>query len=632
MNRTATLRAVEEHPEPPELRRVLDAFGETAGAIAAGADRDEVLHLIARQSCALIGVGRCSIYLRDPHSGAFEGRVAIGGAQIDAAIRRTRAGTEADSLTREILTTKRPILVRDTRSDVRPVRAAMRRWNVSRMLGVPMLHEGAVVGLLFLDNEDVPHDYTAQEQALCAEFANFAAGVLSQLDEKIDLRARTRAAQRRSETLLRAAAAEERLARLVGAGTDLGGLAAALVELSGMACSVRDSSFRQLAFALPTEIDDPAQLAECLRRLELPRQAVREAIEEAGSTRPASFIAPINGARLPHRLLVTPIGVGAETWGYLVMVELRGRLARLDVTLARRSATLIALQIGVQRRSQESDSHAEDSFYRDLLQGADQGGSVERRALSHGFPIDQPHAVCLFTPSDVGDRELVSPQRLREAMARTGGATRAAFTAVDEGTVALVEISEPSAAAIQVAREEMERVAVELAPEGITGAISTPCERPGDYEVAHRQVRRLSRSLLTLRESKQSRVEAATEIGAAGLFLAATDKRDAERFVLDTFGGLIEGSANEAGDSLLHTLDVFFDCSRSIRNSAAKLGVHENTVRYRLARIAEITGLDIAGNAADQLSAQAALLVLRLQGKLSAAPDREAEVSRSGGA
>ena len=46
------------------------------------------------------------------------------------------------------------------------------------------------------------------------------------------------------------------------------------------------------------------------------------------------------------------------------------------------------------------------------------------------------------------------------------------------------------------------------------------------------------------------------------------------------------------------------------------LRVHENTIRYRLSRIAEITHLDVVGNGDDQLAVQMALLILRLEGKL----------------
>ena len=57
-----------------------------------------------------------------------------------------------------------------------------------------------------------------------------------------------------------------------------------------------------------------------------------------------------------------------------------------------------------------------------------------------------------------------------------------------------------------------------------------------------------------------------------------------------------------------------------MRRSAALLGVHENTIRYRLARVAEITGLNLAANPDHQLSGQLAVLILRLQGQIIDGP------------
>ena len=73
---------------------------------------------------------------------------------------------------------------------------------------------------------------------------------------------------------------------------------------------------------------------------------------------------------------------------------------------------------------------------------------------------------------------------------------------------------------------------------------------------------------------------------------------------------------DETPRSLLVTLQSYFGNDRSIRASARALAVHENTVRLRLGRVHEITGLDVAGNANDQLSVQTALLVLQLTGAL----------------
>jgi DNA-binding PucR family transcriptional regulator len=65
--------------------------------------------------------------------------------------------------------------------------------------------------------------------------------------------------------------------------------------------------------------------------------------------------------------------------------------------------------------------------------------------------------------------------------------------------------------------------------------------------------------------------------------------------------------------SLLETLQVFFDQSRSVRKAAQHLGVHENTIRYRLARIQELTGLAVGSSSDDELTAHLALLIVRIQ-------------------
>ncbi|MDA2989738.1 MAG: helix-turn-helix domain-containing protein, partial [Actinomycetota bacterium] len=43
---------------------------------------------------------------------------------------------------------------------------------------------------------------------------------------------------------------------------------------------------------------------------------------------------------------------------------------------------------------------------------------------------------------------------------------------------------------------------------------------------------------------------------------------------------------------MLATLRTFIECNGSNRVTAERLGVHENTVRYRLTRIRELSGKD----------------------------------------
>ena len=87
---------------------------------------------------------------------------------------------------------------------------------------------------------------------------------------------------------------------------------------------------------------------------------------------------------------------------------------------------------------------------------------------------------------------------------------------------------------------------------------------------------------------------AADDLGAGRLFLAAADRGEADRFARDTLGPLLDTEDPKVAD-LLSTLQVFFEAARSVRQTAVRLAVHENTIRYRLSRVAELTGLDVAG-------------------------------------
>jgi len=69
----------------------------------------------------------------------------------------------------------------------------------------------------------------------------------------------------------------------------------------------------------------------------------------------------------------------------------------------------------------------------------------------------------------------------------------------------------------------------------------------------------------------------------------------------------------EAGSGLLETLTAYLDTSGSIEATSRQLFVHPNTVRYRLRRIADVTGL-APSEARDAYTLRIALTLGRLLG------------------
>jgi hypothetical protein len=163
-------------------------------------------------------------------------------------------------------------------------------------------------------------------------------------------------------------------------------------------------------------------------------------------------------------------------------------------------------------------------------------------------------------------------------------------------------------------------------------ALSTVCARVGDYPAAFGEARRVlscARSLVGSPEaggrSGAARgggprggqagaavVLAADDLGAGRLLLGSTTREDADRFVADTLGPLM-APGDAGGADLLETLRVFIAEQRSVRRAARALDVHENTIRYRLARVEQLTGLAVATDSDDQLAAQMALLIVWLR-------------------
>ncbi|PZM94473.1 MAG: PucR family transcriptional regulator [Actinobacteria bacterium] len=73
----------------------------------------------------------------------------------------------------------------------------------------------------------------------------------------------------------------------------------------------------------------------------------------------------------------------------------------------------------------------------------------------------------------------------------------------------------------------------------------------------------------------------------------------------------VYGALERAGGELLETLDAFFAAGGVLESAARALFVHPNTVRYRLRRIADVTGF-APGNPRDAFALRIALTIGRL--------------------
>ena len=612
------IRAAES--ETPGLPEVLDCFAEVIEAIDSEAALDEILHLVARKICTLVECSRCGVYLKHSDTGLYRGQVIESSRDGgDERIRRLTCGTVADRLTQEVLATRAPVFVRNAQDDPRTVRSIMQTWGVRSILGVPMIVREDVVGILYLDNEEAPHAVhrAAAGRGLGVRAprghrhpAGPAGGRAA--DEPADRRAPERAAapQHRDRGEADAARARGRHARRHRDG-----------RVGPDRQAVRDPRRRLPAprgrrpsgGGLPSS----SVLDEEFRRL----PAVESALAALKPNRPV-VVDAVPGDGLLHRFLVARVVLHGKAWGYLAVMEFGSRFTALDLATSRHAATAIAIELSVEGRATAADRQAREGLVRDLVNGLEDHAALVRRAERLSFRMASPHLVCLLAAQD--EAAPLSTDAVERAYAR-GRARRAAVA--DGGPAERRRARARARRGLPRARRRWPRPRRRSSGCGrasprsgpVLAAISSACMAPADYGCAYKETQQVLGCLRSLRGREDAALSllAADDLGAARLMLTMVDGAEADRFTRNTLGPLLE-PGNRTLEELLDTVRAFFDADRSVRNSAKHLGVHENTIRYRLGRVLELTGLDVATDSAAQLTVQVALLILKIQGRLPA--------------
>jgi sugar diacid utilization regulator len=599
---------------PDAYREMVRSFGEVAAALSDQGDLDSLLHLIAERICALTGVPRCSVYLREEGTDQFKGQVGHADHDIDALVKRLVAGCEADRFTKEILETKRPVVVANALDDPRPIRSTMRAWNVRSMLGVPMVLRADVIGIVFLDVEHEHWAFTESAIELAATFADLAAVAIVQARLTADLRRSLGTVARQNKLLRRAAAVDERLGALSLQGASFAEIAQAVADLTAKPCAIYDSNYRALASAKPSWLDEPDSPRLPDGRVWARPEVVAAVAEAADSHN--GLLNRMPEAGLNHRFLVAPVLWREHQWGVLSIMEYGTQFAPLDRHIARRAATSIALELSAEHRAAQSEWDARASLLTQLIRGNQDVPSLKHRAQYLGVELEHPRVLCLISAAD--GSELPAATDVIEAIVDGTDAQQVLASGVADGILVALDI-DPARASREAIEDVRARVEsglrrLEFAP-ALVAALSAACTRLPDFPRAYGEAQQVLACLTTVADPGSTRTLTADELGPARLLLASTDRHDAQRFAHNALGALLSNDDGMA--DLLETLYVFFDCSRSVRRAAQVLTLHENTIRYRLARVEETTGLAVASSSEDQLTVQFALLILRICGEAS---------------
>lgn len=553
----------------------------------------ETLNAICSRVAGLPGCDFVTIRMEERPAGPLREWAAYGMKPeylewIEEVGRRDGWSARAPSL--EAHGTGQPVTVSDVMTDPRyPVlRAGARLQGYRAVVCVPIVIDARVLGTLN-GYAAQPHRHRPREIELLGIVARLA-GVAIQTArvaerQQDDLDAVEHAGQQLRAQVGLLTGLNEAQARMAGALADpdrepLAEIASALARFSGRAVLLGDARGRPLAFAGDAPLRAPLEeaVADAARRTR--RHA---AVETAGGT---------------TRLLVgetgAPVGVIA------VHPEVPDRAGHVLAAL-RHAAALMLARIETQRADRALQLHARPAMLlaaaHGLLGEAQVGETAQVLAAGSDSRLRLAVGRCA-TDADA--------QSLARHVSRRHAPSSPVVTAVADQDEVLVLLDDGPP---EVARRSLERISTDPPGAGPQGwGLSSPVVGLTQLPTARQQA-------AIAAGGPGTGVVAFEELGALSGFFGSLDTPAAEALVGELLAPL-ERYDRDEGRDLLGTLEAYLGHDGSVHRAAQALRVHPNTVQVRIARCAELTGLDLG-----RLQNRAALLIaLQLRRRLTARP------------
>jgi sugar diacid utilization regulator/putative methionine-R-sulfoxide reductase with GAF domain len=310
----------------------------------------------------------------------------------------------------------------------------------------------------------------------------------------------------------------------------------------------------------------------------------------------------INAGRPGRPLDVVPVRAGADLLGLLAVavdeqtVDSHGRRRALE-----HGSTVLALELAKDRAAAEVERRLRGDLVEEVLAGGLEGDEAERVArqaerLGHRIP-HRAWVVVLEPDDDETEAALAGRGQQDRLDAALNGLIRSRLP----GSLTLVR----SASAVFLIPDE---IAADLATVEKLAALvlagAGPVMKPGTASVGignlANSVGELSRShlearqalRLTRRAGGRGRVASYRSLGAFRLLLEVQSPDALRRFVEELLGTLLK-YAKSRDTPLLETLEAL-SAARWVRRAAARqLGIHINSMSYRVERIQALTGLQL---------------------------------------
>jgi GAF domain-containing protein len=322
----------------------------------------------------------------------------------------------------------------------------------------------------------------------------------------------------------------------------------------------------------------------------------RASAPEAGNARQRLGLAELGpelarGGRSAR--LAVPLVANGELIGLLVAEG----SARVELGRAVASQAAVGIK-KVQVIEQLTEKNLIKDFFEELAGGRPRG-DLEGRAARLGCDLDQPHVVLVAQPAE---------DALERAL-RTA-APGSLFDRREDSLRALVRLQGPSA---ETFLGRLRKIHADLEA-SVSIGVSSVCRGEPAFPEGFAEAQQALLGTLVL--GTEPTVLAYEELGAYKYLLRVAVDGGIRDATVDAVSRLAEYDA-QRGAQLVGTLEEFLRRHGNISATSEALFVHPNTLRQRLRRVAELSGLDLRRD--DWLMIEIAVKMVKLQQALGAA-------------
>jgi sugar diacid utilization regulator len=355
----------------------------------------------------------------------------------------------------------------------------------------------------------------------------------------------------------------QRLTQVAVAGEGQEGLARAVHELTGYPVAVEDRYGNLVAWAGPNRPDP------------YPRDAPRrreQLLRRAGEGRPI---------RDRDRLLVLA-QPRDDVMGVVALIDPEGTAGAQEQVALEHAGTVLAMKLARLQSLAETERRLRSDLVEELLAGADEAIALHQ-AQALGYDLGRTHRVVVVEGRGRRGDDDAFFHAVRRAARDVGVGS---LLAGRSGAVVVLSDTD------QQPWEQFRTVILdELGRGSCRIGVGGRCETPGDFPRSYREAQLALRMQRAVGGRDQATVF--EDLGIYRVLSEVPDTGSVERLVGEWLGPLLDYDARK-GSQLVATLSAYLEAGGNYDATAKALSMHRSGLKYRLQRIRDVSGYDLA--------------------------------------